>query len=61
MAELKWKIETDEKTFRGKENVSDGAVHIRPEIPEGVIKKITAVLPLKRMIGVSVAYSSFVK
>lgn len=46
MAELKWKIETDKKTYRGKENISDGKVHIRPEVSECVIKKITAAFPL---------------
>ncbi len=47
MAELKWKIEINGKTFGGRENAPQGAVHIRPEIPESVIQKITAVFPLK--------------
>lgn len=47
MAELKWKIETDQKTYRGKENDPQGAVYIRPQMSEGVIRKVTAALPLK--------------
>lgn len=47
MADLKWRITIDDRTFRGIENTPHGVLIIRPEIPKGIIKKVTAVLPLQ--------------
>lgn len=47
MAELQWEIETDGEAFCGRESVSRGVMRICPEIPRGVIRKVSAAVPLK--------------
>ncbi|MDE6031861.1 MAG: alpha-galactosidase, partial [Oscillospiraceae bacterium] len=47
MTELRWKVETDGGTYSGRETDPRGAVRVRPDVPEGTVQKITAVLPCK--------------
>lgn len=47
MTELRWKVEAGGKTYVGKEIDPHGIVRIHPEASEGVIQKITALIPLK--------------
>lgn len=47
MTELRWKVETDGGTYSGRETAPRGAVRVCPDVPEGTVKKITAVLPCR--------------
>ncbi len=48
MSELRWHIKMSEsggQTFRGAADTSQGIVRVHPDVPAGVIGKITAVIP----------------
>ncbi len=51
MSKLRWHIKigetgkTDGQTFRGTADISQGVVRVHPDVPAGVIGRITAVIP----------------
>lgn len=47
MAELRWNVNVGDRTLNGAADTAQGAVRIRCDAPAGVIKKVTAVLPLE--------------
>lgn len=47
MAELRWKIEAGGETYAGVETNPRGEVRVHPKVSEGVIERITAVIPFK--------------
>lgn len=51
MAELRWRAEVGDHTLSGAVDASGGAVRVRPDVPAGTIRKITAALPWEMAEG----------